>query len=281
VRNAHRELVTDLGQGAFTVYENGTAQAITLFRHGDVPVSQGILLDNSRSMRDRRAPAESAALAMLRGSHPQDQTFIMNFADRARIDVPLTSDVETLAAAVHRSDSIGGTALRDAVASAQEYLNQHATKQRKALVVITDGNDNASSTTEDALERQLGQSGIAVYAIGLLQRDDAGKAGRGREALERLADSDGGLAYYPADAEQAESAGVDVSRQIRHVYTIGYAPLVQAFDGSYRRLRVVARGRERLWVKTRPGYRANPGKLGSPATDGGPREGGVQSASPE
>jgi Ca-activated chloride channel homolog len=256
VRNQHRQLVTDLASRAFTVYENGTPQTITLFRQGDVPVSLGLLIDNSRSMRGQREAAEAAALAALRSSRPPDETFVMNFADRAAVDVSFTGDVHALEAGVHRNDSIGGTALRDAIAAAQEYLGQHASQERKALIVITDGNDNASTMTEEDLEKTTEQQGIAVYAIGLLNRDDPAKARHGREALERLAESSGGVAYCPPAPEQAPGAMVDVARQVRHVYTIGYAPLAQALDGSYRKLRVVAKGRERLWVKTRPGYRA-------------------------
>jgi Ca-activated chloride channel homolog len=256
VRNQHREPVTDLASRAFTVYENGTPQTITLFRQGDVPVSLGILLDNSRSMRGQRAAVEAAALAALRSSKPQDETFVMNFADRPAVDVSLTGDVSALEAGVHRADSLGGTALRDAVAAAQEYLGRHARQERKALIVISDGNDNASTIKEDDLEKQTEQQGIAVYVIGLLNRDDPAKARSGQKTLERLAESSGGVAYYPPAPDEASRSIVDVARQVRHVYTIGYAPLAQALDGSYRKLRVVAKGRERLWVKTRPGYRA-------------------------
>jgi VWFA-related protein len=262
VRNARSELVKDLGATAFTVYENGRAQPITLFRQGEVPVSLGVLLDNSQSIRGRRATVESIALAALRVSNPQDETFLMNFADRFKVDVPLTGDAQALATAVHRSDSIGGTALRDAVAEAERYLSEHAINQHRALVVITDGNDNASTTSEEQLEADTEQNRIVIYTIGLLNLDDMAKAKRGREALERLAESSGGAARYPAGAEQADEVGTEVARQARHVYTIGYVPLAQALDGSYRKLRVEAKGRERLWVRTRPGYRAAPGKTG-------------------
>jgi VWFA-related protein len=260
VRNARRELVKDLASSAFTVYENGATQAITLFQQGDVPVSLGLLLDNSQSMRGQRASVESVAMAALRVSNRQDETFLMNFADRFKVDVPLTSDVHALEAAVHRSDAVGGTALRDAIAEAEQYLSEHATRQRRALVVITDGNDNASTTSEEQLEADTERIGIVTYVVGLLNRDDVAKARRGHEALERLAESSGGVAYYPSAPEQASDAGADVARQVRQVYTIGYVPLDQALDGSYRKLRVVAKGRERLWVRTRPGYRAISGK---------------------
>src|SRR4029077_10121514 len=125
VRNARGELVTSLGRNAFTVYENGKRQPITLFRRDDIPVSLGLLIDNSGSMRTLRSKVEAAALALARASNHQDEIFVLNFNDKARIDVPFTSDVAVLEAGIARVDSIGGTAMRDAIEMAQTYLNAH------------------------------------------------------------------------------------------------------------------------------------------------------------
>ncbi|PYR61652.1 MAG: VWA domain-containing protein, partial [Acidobacteria bacterium] len=105
VKNSRSELVTDLDRRAFTVYENGRRQPITIFRRDDIPVSLGLLIDNSGSMRSLRSRVEAAALAFVRASNPQDEAFVLNFADRARIDVPLTSDVGVLEAGIARVDS--------------------------------------------------------------------------------------------------------------------------------------------------------------------------------
>jgi len=122
---------------------------MTLFRRDDVPVSLGLLIDNSGSMRTLRSRVETAALALARASNPEDEIFVLNFNDKARIDVPFTSDVGVLEAGIGRVDSIGGTAMRDALDLAQAYLSEHGTRDRKVLLVITDGIDNASVVTRD------------------------------------------------------------------------------------------------------------------------------------
>jgi Ca-activated chloride channel homolog len=258
VHNGRGQPITDLGRGAFTVYENGARQAITIFRHGDVPISLGILLDNSRSMRGKREAAETAALGALRASRPQDETFVMNFADKARVDVPLTDDVTALSAAVPRRDSIGGTALWDAIAQAQDYPVERAARERKVLLVITDGNDNASVVTLQRLKQQGAEKDIAVFAIGIASPDDATAARRGRDALDDLTEASGGVAHHLSADDEADARGRRTAQQMRHFYTIGYAPIEQTLDGTYRTLRVVAKGNERLRVKSRAGYRATP-----------------------
>ena len=126
VTNHLAELITSLDQRAFTVFENGKRQPIALFRRDDIPVSVGLLIDNSGSMRRLRASVEAAALAFARASNPQDELFVVNFADKVRVDVPMTNDVRVLEASIARTDSIGGTALRDAVQTAETYLHDHA-----------------------------------------------------------------------------------------------------------------------------------------------------------
>jgi VWFA-related protein len=255
-KNGRGELVTDLDQPAFTVFENGKRQPITLFRRDDVPVSLGLLIDNSGSMRRLRSRVEAAALAFARASNPQDEMFVINFADKAQIDVPLTSDVRVLEASIARVDSIGGTAMRDAVGMAERYLRDHATRDRKVLVVITDGNDNASLTTVDRLRKQAEESETVIDAIGLFGDGETSKARTGRHELGALTERTGGAAYYPESSDQIESVAVALARQIRNQYTIAYSPLNQALDGSYRTIRLTVTGSDRLVVHTRPGYRA-------------------------
>jgi len=254
VKNARGELVTNLERAAFTVYENGKRQPITLFRRDDIPVSLGLLIDNSGSMRTLRSKVEAAALALARASNPQDEIFVVNFNDKARIDVPFTSDGAVLAAGIARVDSIGGTAMRDAIEMAQAYLGEHGTRDRKVLLVITDGIDNASVVARDTIEKQAEQRDTVIFAIGLFG-DDA-RVKPGRHELDQLADKTGGIAYYPADIDQIDAIALEIARQIRNLYTIAYAPLNQSFDGTYRSIRVTVSGPERLSVRTRTGYRA-------------------------
>jgi VWFA-related protein len=257
VKNRRGELVTNLDRAAFTVYENGRRQPIVLFRRGDVPVSLGLIVDNSGSMRSLRANVEKAALAFVRASNPLDDVFVLNFADKAHIDVPLTSDVRVLEAGIARVDSIGGTAMRDAVLLAEGYLRQHASHDRRVLLVITDGNDNASSASIDQLRKTVEQSATAVFAVGLF-RDDSPLAGHGREELDHLTELTGGMAYYPASFDQIDSVVLEIARQIRNEYTIAYAPVNQAFDGTYRAIRLKVEGPGGPFARTRAGYWATP-----------------------
>lgn len=258
VRNARGEPVVGLDRRAFTVYENGAAQTITVFRHDEVPISLGILLDNSRSMRELRPSVAAAALAALRSTRPEDEVFLVNFADKARVEIPFTSDLAALEAGVAGIGALGGTAIRDAIAIAQRYSKQHAARQRRVLLVITDGNDNASETSLERLEQQAEADDLAIWAVGLLHAEAAPGAERGRDALRTLTNATGGVARFVATADEAGSAARQSAGQMRHLYTIGYSPIGQSLDGSYRKLRVVAKGGERLRVRTRGGYWARP-----------------------
>jgi Ca-activated chloride channel homolog len=262
VTNSHGELVTNLNSRAFSVYENGRRQRITLFRRDDVPVSLGLLIDNSGSMRSLRMKVEAAALAFVRASNPLDEVFVVNFADKARVDVPLTSDLSVLEAGIARVDSIGGTALRDAVILAERYVRQHASRDRKVLLIITDGNDNASTASLEQLRRTAAETETAVFAVGLFREAGSTVARRGWHTLEELTEQTGGVAYCPTSVDRIDAVVLDIARVIRNQYTIAYAPIDQALDGAYRAIRVKVDGPGRLSVKTRAGYWATPNRSG-------------------
>lgn len=257
VHDDHGGPVTTLAQNAFTVYENGRPQPIALFYGDNVPVSVGLVIDNSGSMRGRRGQLETAALTFARASNPLDELFVVNFADTPHVDVALTSDLQALEAGIARVDSVGGTALRDAVALAEEYLHAHGTRDRKVLLVITDGNDNASITPPDRIRRQADQNNVAIYAIGL-PHDDPSKAAHARHELDDLAARTGGVAVHVARMDDVQSAALALANQIRQQYTLAYAPVNQSLDGSYRKIRVVVRSRGPISVRTRAGYYATP-----------------------
>jgi VWFA-related protein len=255
VTNSHNELVTNLDQRQFTVQENGKRQSITIFRRDDVPISLGLLIDNSGSMRPLRQKVEAAALAFARASNPDDEIFVINFADKIHLDVPMTGDLNVLEAGIGRVDSIGGTALRDAVDSAERYLGEHATRERRILLVITDGKDNASIASPERIRQHAEQSQTTIHAIGLFKEQENG--GAGRHELTEMTERTGGMVYFPASVEQVEAVAVNLAHQIRNQYTIGYAPLNQALDGSYRSIHVSVSG-DHYTVHTRSGYRAVP-----------------------
>ncbi|MBV9444197.1 MAG: VWA domain-containing protein, partial [Acidobacteriaceae bacterium] len=149
------KLLTNLDRDAFRVYENGQPQEVKIFRREDVPVSLGIIIDDSGSMSTKRSRVEAAALAMVRASNPQDEVFIVNFNDDAYLDVPFTNDMRKMEQGLARIDSRGGTAMRDAINMSLDYMKQEAKKDKKVLLVITDGNDNASNIS---LERVVQRS---------------------------------------------------------------------------------------------------------------------------
>lgn len=252
VRSRSGELVKDLSARDFTIYEEGKAQPIALFRRDDIPVSLGLLIDNSGSMRAVRAKVETAALACARASNPLDEMFVVNFADKVHVDVPLTNDLGVVEAGIRRLDSIGGTALRDAIETGSAYLSANAHHDRKVLLVITDGNDNASMTSIAQIRRQAEQLEVTVYAIGLSTPLRA--AARGD--LDDLAELTGGAALYPDSLEQLEGAALEIARDIRSQYTLAYSPSDRKLDGTYRKLKVKVKRSDTLVVRARRGYRA-------------------------
>ena len=257
VTNGHGELVTNLDRGAFSVYEDGRRQSITLFRRDDVPASVGLIIDNSGSMRSVRASVEAAALAFVHASNPLDEVFVLNFADTPRIDVPLTNDIHVLEAGISRVDSIGGTAMRDAILIAERYLRDRAIRDRRALLVITDGNDNASSVSRAQLRKVVEQSGSVIYAVRLVGQSPSEDDGNGDGELDRVTAITGGDVHYVASMSDVESAALEIAHQIRNEYTIAYTSANQALDGSYRAVRVKVT-RPGLNARTRPGYWATP-----------------------
>jgi VWFA-related protein len=179
--------------------------------------------------------------------------FVLNFSDRTRIDVPPRA---TSACRGRHRASIGGTAMRDAIDLGQTYLVQHGTRDRKVLLVITDGIDNASTVTRDRIEKQASERDTVVFAVGLFGGADRAKDGR--HELDRLAERTGGAAFYPGDVDDIGPVALEIARQIRTQYTIAYAPTNQALDGTYRTIRVTVSAPERMTVRTRTGYLATP-----------------------
>jgi len=252
-----QHMVTNLDKSAFTVLEDGKPQTITSFRHEDIPVALGIVIDNSGSMREKRDRVNKAALNLVRASNPQDQVFIVNFNDEYYLDQDFTSDIKKLQEALDKVEARGGTALYDAlVASWSDYLKKNAKLQKKVLLVVTDGEDNESrETLEDTVRRLSEENGPTVYAIGLLGEE---KERRARRALKMLAERTGGIAFLPKTLNEVDEISKTVAHDIRTQYTIGYKPATAKTAGGYRAIHVDARakGYSKLTVRTRSGYYA-------------------------
>ena len=256
----HDRLVSGLNKDDFHVFEDGKPQTITSIQEQDVPVSIGLLIDNSGSMRTKRQAVNEAALDMVRASNREDETFVVNFADEAYIDQDFTSDLNKLQEGLSHIDSKGGTALYDAVIASADYMAKNAKKAKEVLLIITDGEDNASGTNlEETVRRIQDLQGPVVYSIGLLF-DDYGGGGReshrARRALQLLSDETGGLAFFPKNLGQVDEIAAEVARDIRIQYTIGYHSSKPASQGGYRVVHVdaKAKGYSKLTVRTRPGY---------------------------
>jgi len=249
-------LVTTLAESAFTVMENGAPQQIRLFKREDVPVSLGLIIDNSGSMRDKRQSVESAALALVRDSNKQDETFVVNFNDEAYLDADFTGDIKLLEQGLNKLDARGGTAMRDAISMSIDHLHDKAKRDKKVILVVTDGNDNASGKSIEALVRLAQQNDVLIYAIGLLSEEEKKEARKAKRALDLLVESTGGLAFYPKDVTEVEKIAHEVAHDIRNQYTIAYTPANQALDGSFRQIRVVVKAPGNPVARTRQGYYA-------------------------
>ena len=253
-----QRMITNLDKNAFTVFEDGKPQVIKSFRHEDIPISLGIVIDNSGSMREKRAKVNRAALNLVRASNPQDEVFVVNFNDEAYLDQDFTSNISLLREGLEHIEARGGTALYDAVVGSAEQLAKGAKQQKKVLLVVTDGEDNASrESLEDAVRIVQGYAGPTVYTIGLLGDDRQAK--RARRALERLSLETGGVAYFPKDLSEVDEISRSVAHDIRNQYTIGYKPSRPQSEGGFRQVKVEAHGdgRTKLQVRTRSGYYAS------------------------
>jgi VWFA-related protein len=251
-------LITTLPQSAFQVFENGALQQVKLFKREDVPVSMGLIIDNSGSMREKRQKVAAAAVALVKDSNKEDEVFVVNFNDDPYLDCDFTNDVQKMDQALSKIDSRGGTAMRDAIRVSIDHMKEKAKRDKKVILLVTDGNDNASSYSLENLVKAAQQSEIIIYAIGLLNEEERREAKQAKRALDLLTVATGGQAYYPKELADVERIAHQVAHDIRNQYTITYTPANQALDGSFRQIKVTANGSGHPVVRTRTGYYATP-----------------------
>jgi VWFA-related protein len=259
----HNRLVTSLVRDDFTVLENGTPQKITSFRHEDIPVALGIVIDNSGSMRDKRPAVNQAAINLVKAGNPNDEVFIVNFNDQSFIDQDFTADISKLKEALEQIDSSGGTALYDAILASADHIRKHAHLEKRVLVVVTDGEDRDSVTNLETILRRLQvESGPTIYTIGILDTESGHsakvEARHAKRALEEIAEDTGGVAFFPKDLSEVDNISRQIAHDIRSQYTLGYKPSTPRTSGGYRTIRVAAhaKGYGKLQVRTRSGYYA-------------------------
>ena len=206
-----------------------------MFLHEDRPVSLGLVIDNSRSMERKKASVDTAALSFVRESNPQDEAFLIHFDDTVRLAQDFTSDLTALEETLQSISPYGQTALFDAMGMALDRIEEGRYEQ-KAILLVSDGADNASIAAFDEILERLRQSDIAVYPIGILNDSTAGREARG--ALEELADASGGRAFFPKAVEEIPALTQRIARELRELYTLGYVPTNGRRDGAWRSVRV-------------------------------------------
>lgn len=266
VRDRRGRLVSDLREQHFVVYEDGVRQSIRLFRHEDIPVTVGLVVDQSGSMRPKLAEVTAAARTFVQSSNPEDQMFVVNFNENVTLGLPdaiqFTNSSAELERAIGGALATGKTALYDAIAKALGLL-QAGSRDKKVLIVISDGDDTASAHSRAQAMKMAEQSSAIIYTVGLFDHDDP-DANPG--VLNRLAQATGGEAFFPEQLSAVVAICERIARDIRNQYTIGYVPTNATRDGAYRAIQVLARATDhgKLVVRTRTGYIAGgeprPGK---------------------
>jgi Ca-activated chloride channel homolog len=253
------QIVQNLTKDDFQVFEDGVKQTLLSFQHTDLPVSIGLVIDNSGSMYRKRPSVNKSALDLITASNPDDQAFVVNFSDEAFIDCDFTADVNKLRDGLSHIDSRGGTALYDAVVASADHLVEEAKRPKQVLVLITDGDDNASTLNlEQTIHRVQELSGPVIYTIGLLFGDEMTRAEvrHARRSLELLSQETGGMAFFPKSIEEVDQIAAEVARDIRSQYTLGYHSTKPTSVPGFRRIEVTAesKGNGKLTVRTRTGY---------------------------
>lgn len=263
VINAKGKLVTDLDQGHFRVRENGQRQALKLFRRETLPVTIGLVLDNSTSMLQKREQMMAAANGFVKVFNREDEFFVVNFNSDWYLDLErkdFTSDPAAVDLALGRTATRGQTAIFDALRASLDHI-QKGTRRKKIIFTISDGIDNTSLSDFRTLLEEVREADVGFYFIQIpCTEDDAKSACRkaGRQ-MRRLADATGGVAYFPKYLGEIGTLAGQIARDIRSQYVLGYEPSNRAKDGTYRRLAVTvkAKGKGKLEARHRPGYYAS------------------------
>jgi VWFA-related protein len=256
VRDQKGRVASDLRQPDFDVFEDGVRQSIRLFRHEDVPVTVGLVIDHSGSMRPKLASVIAAARTFIQSSSTDDQVFVVNFNENITrglpAAIPFTNRPDELAKAISGTPATGKTALYDAVWTAREWL-AGGSRDKKVLIVISDGGDNASAHTLADLLKAGNKSNIQVFTIGIFDPDDPDK---NPAVLRQLALATGGEAFVPEELSEVVSVCESIANDIRSQYTLGYLSSAGTEGAGYHLIKVLARGtgKARLYVRTRSGY---------------------------
>lgn len=266
VFDKNNRFVGDLKKDNFKVFEDGIEQSIASFTQEDVPISMGILMDLSGSMRGKIDQVNKAALAFIRASNPQDQVFLIGFNEEVELLQDYTSDIDEVTDSLENIVVTGGTAVYDAIHLGVQKA-QSGVKAKKAIVVITDGEDRDSYYKLDELVSKVQESDVQVFCIGFLNAaPEKGLFGRwsktapekAHDALERISEETGGKAFFPSKVTDIHSIVSEIASELRSQYSIGYFSSNAARDGSFRRVKIEIRGLDdsKRQLRYRRGYYA-------------------------
>ena len=249
--------VSGLTEKDFHIYEDGREEKIKIFQPEDTPASVGLVIDNSGSMTNKRNDVVNAAREFVNASHPEDEMFIVDFNRKAWLGLPpslvFTTDRSQLRATLSETRAEGTTALYDALKLAIEHLKD-GSRQRKALVLLSDGGDNASESKLDDVLKMAQQSSATIYCIGIY---DLYQKDRNPGVLKKIAKVTGGEAYFPTTLTGLHAIWPQIAGAIRGQYTLGYVSTNASRDGGYRKVKITATAKRKLLdVRTRPGYEA-------------------------
>jgi len=264
VKSRDGGFVSGLRQDNFKVYENGKPQQITQFANADIPVTVGILVDESGSMRPKRAEVITAALAFIKGSNPQDEVFIINFNEKARRGLPDTvlfsDDIYQLRAALWQGVPEGRTSLYDAIEMAL-HQTEMGRRDKKTLLVISDGGDNISTHKLADVMHDVLESIVTIYTIGIFDENDP-EANPG--VLKQLAQVSGGGSYFPKTLDEVVPICAQIAKDVRTRYTIGYIPaLINGKPERHIKVEASSAAGQKLNVRTRTRYLFTPDSPGA------------------
>ena len=263
VTDLYGRYVSGLGKNAFTVTDNNQDQDITFFSDSDAPVSVGILFDVSGSMAgDKIIKARRALSRFLATSHPSDEYFLIAFNTRAQLLLDRTRDSDAVLQKLTLVAPKNNTALYDAVYLGIEHVTR-GSHNKRALLIISDGQDNASRYNFGEVRRLLKESDVVAYSVGILDKGDAASSlgMQGQAFLDEISSVTGGKAFYPQTDVEMDEIFERIALELRHQYSIGYIPKDFQADGKWRKVKVKVkppRGLPRLNVRGREGYYATP-----------------------
>jgi Ca-activated chloride channel family protein len=260
VQDERGQIIKGLKKDDFAVFEDKVQQDLSLFREEDVPVSMGLVIDNSGSMRTKRERVNKAAMTFVKTSNPQDEIFLINFNDQVYIDQDFTKNQDDLKDVLDTLDARGGTSLYDAIYLSLEHIRE-GKEDKKVLLLISDGEDRDSRYKYDSVLEFARESHASIFVIGLFDKEGERSRAQVKAAkhLQELADDTGGRYYFPESVDAVEAICTQVAHEIRNQYTLGYKPTNTRRDGTWRTVTVKlnnTKSSKKVVARTKRGYYA-------------------------